>query len=150
VEWSKPELVFALLSFCAALASAFSAWYGPIKAAHLAEQMRQKYNQENDNKNKKKEIFATLMRHRSSWTDSDAVGAFNSIDFIFQDSTTVRQAWSSMFDALDKKPYDGNVAHNKFQHLIQEMAKDIGLSENLNLVDLQRVYYPEVWQNRKS
>jgi hypothetical protein len=135
--------IAAVFSAIATALAAYATWQGPRSAAGLAEEMRRKAEQDSEKKRIKVNVFSTLMTERAVVYSAEAVRAFNLIDFVFNESRPVRDAWSDYFSSLDEK--NGVPSHakeEKFRRLLSVMASDIGLADELRMDDLSRVYYP--------
>lgn len=92
-------------------------------------------------RNKKMQIFETLMSHRYMITAQESVLALNSIEVAFYKEKKVRDAYVA-FLAATEKPLDTNPPiMDKHLKLLEEMAKALKL-EDLHWDDLKHYYYP--------
>ncbi len=139
----NPSVIAAFLSAIATIFAALAAWRGPKSAASLAEKLRQNNEKENEKRRMKLFIFTTLMQERASLASRDSVRVLNLIDVVFNESREIREAWSELFITFDPaRKIPDHIQEDRLRALLQEMAKDIGLSDGLRLDDLSRVYYP--------
>ena len=75
------------------------------------------------------------------------IQAMNMIDIVFHDKSTVRRVRRELFE-LFADPKLGNPPgvekrEKKRQELIYEIAKVVGYSEEVSLLDFERIYFPE-------
>ncbi len=123
--------------------AAYAAWKIPTSAAMLAEQLRRESEKSGEVRKNKLSLFTTLMQERAEIYSVDGVRALNLIDVVFNDSHEVRDAWADLlagFDTANNVPQYAQ--QERLRKLLAVMAKDIGLSDNLRIDDLGRVYYP--------
>ena len=92
-------------------------------------------------KNKKMQIFETLMAGRYMVFSQESVNAMNSIDVIFYKDEKVRQAYKDFINETEKKPETNPNIGDKYLKLLEEMAKVLGY-ENIHWDDIKRSYYP--------
>lgn len=139
----NPATAAAFLSFVATCLAAFATWQGPRSAATLAEKIRRYTERENERRRMKLQVFSTLMQERATIASIDSVRMLNSIDFVFSDSTRVREAWADLFAIFHTSdaPHP-QLREEKLRVLLKEMGADIGLSETLKVDDIARIYYP--------
>lgn len=145
-----PELLPALISAFAALLSvmatalaAWATWRGPSSAARLAEELRRDSEAKEQKRRMKLWVFSTLMQERHLYNAPEAVKAFNLIDVVFIESFAVREAWAKFHEALDpNKKATELETRNRQRELLSAMAKDLELSGQLGVADLERLYYP--------
>lgn len=140
---SNPAVVAAFLSFLATAFAALATWQGPRSAAQLAERIRHEKEKENERRRMKMHVFSTLMQERATIASIDSVRMLNSIDFVFSDAPTVREAWAELFVIFhtDGVPHP-QLREEKLRSLLREMASDLGMSDTLKVDDLGRIYYP--------
>lgn len=145
IEWlsENPATVAAFLSACAALLSVVATWQGPRSAAKLSEKIRKDTERENERRRMKLQVFSTLMQERATIASLDSVRMLNSIDFVFSDSSRVREAWADLFAIFhtSEAPHP-QLREDKLRVLLKEMGADIGLSDLLKVDDIARIYYP--------
>lgn len=116
---------------------------GPIRAAQVAEQLRQKAIAEEEKRRLRLEVFTSLMMHRAAFYVEAAVRNLNLIDVVFHDSRAVRNAWADLFASFDSaKNFPEHIQNERFDKLLNEIASDLGLSDSLLPDDLRRIYYP--------
>lgn len=143
ITWANSSTVAALLSAVAAIAAAIATWRGPLAAAKMAESLRRNAEAAADRRRFRLNVFAQLMQERSEIYSAEAVRALNSIDVAFSDSTSVREAWSELFQAFNSRPASPpHVLDERLRKLLREMANDLGIGDSLRLDDFGRVYYP--------
>lgn len=148
--WLDPQVVAAIASAFAAIAAAVATWRGPIAAAEMADELRQKSETEADRRRFKLNVFASLMQERAEIYSPDAVRALNSIDIAFSDNIEVREAWSELYQALNGEPDRlDHVIEERTRNLLRSMASDLGLAETLRLDDFARVYYPRAMADER-
>lgn len=143
--WSliDASVVAAFFSAIATGLAAFATWMGPIRAAKLAEELRQKATAEEEKRRLKLEVFTSLMMHRAAFYVEAAVKNLNLIDVVFHDNRAVRNAWADLFASFDgAKKVPEHSQNEKFDKLLNEIASDLGLSGSLLPDDLRRIYYP--------
>ena len=92
-------------------------------------------------KNKKLQIFETLMAYRYMVFSQESVNAMNSIDVIFYKDEKVRQAYKNFINETEKKPDSNPNIEDKYLKLLEEMAKVLGF-ENIHWDDIKQSYYP--------
>lgn len=150
LDWIKDNAttVAAIAAMFSAIATFFAvlaAWLGPVAAASIAEKMRRKSEASTEKRRMKLYIFTTLLQERAAYYSIEAVKAFNLIDFVFNESRTVRNAWSDFLSSLDENNHvPEHATKEKFRTLLSAIAADVGLSDELRADDLNRVYYPRV------
>lgn len=144
--WSliDASVVAAFFSAIATALAAIATWRGPIQAARLAEELRQKAAAEEEKRRLKVQVFTSLMAHRAAFFVEEAVRNLNLIDVVFHDSRAVRDAWANLFASFDgAKKIPEHVQDERFDKLLNTMASDLGLSGALLPDDLRRIYYPQ-------
>ncbi len=142
---NNPATVAAVMSAVATIMAVVATVMGPRSAAKLAERMRQNSQQENERRQMKLVVFTTLMQERANIASVDSVKMLNSIDIVFSDCRTVREAWAELFSILNTE--DGphpQLRGDKLRALLREMANDLGLSDDLRVDDIGRIYFPNV------
>lgn len=136
-------MIAAFLSAVAAISAAIATWRGPIAAAKMANELRSKSEQSAEARRFKFHVFASLMQERAEIYSPDSVKALNSIDVVFSDSTSVREAWSELYQALNSENgVPSHVIDERLRKLLREMSIDLGISDALRLDDFGRVYLP--------
>lgn len=140
---ANPATAAALLSAIAALASVLATWLGPRSAAKLAERLREKVERENEGRRMKLQVFSVLMQERATIAAVDSVRMLNSIDLVFSDAASVREAWASLFTILStsSNPHI-QLREEKLRQLLSAMAGDLGLAMTIKVDDIGRIYYP--------
>jgi hypothetical protein len=139
----NPATLAAFLSAVATVLAVVATWQGPRSAAKLAEKIRQDTERENDRRRMKLQVFSTLMQERATIASVESVRMLNSIDFVFSDSSNVREAWADLFAIFHgaEGPHP-QLREEKLRVLLKEMGADIGLSDTLKVDDIARIYYP--------
>lgn len=92
-------------------------------------------------KNKKMQIFETLMAYRYMVFSQESVNAMNSIDVVFYKDEKVRQAYKDFINETEKKPEANPNIGDKYLKLLEEIAKVLDY-ENIHWDDIKRSYYP--------
>lgn len=139
--FDNPATVAAILSFFATAFAAWATWKGPQSAAILAETMRLNSEKDHERRRMKLNVFATLMQERATIYSVESVRMLNSIDFVFSESPTVREAWADLYTIFQGDIHP-QLREDKVRVLLREMAADLGLSSTLKVDDLGRIYYP--------
>ena len=152
MTWAQVwQVAPALLSAIAAIAAAIATWRGPLAAAQLAERLRSTSEVATDRRRFKLNVFAQVMQERAQLFTLEGVRALNSIDIAFADSVRVREAWAELFQAFDpKRSTPDHVTDERTRKLLQEMAADLGLSDQLRIDDFARVYFPTALQKERQ
>lgn len=143
-------VIAACLSAVAAIAAAVATWRAPISAARIAESLRRAGDKTSERQRFRLNVFAQIMQGRAEIWAEDSVRALNSIDVAFSDSRPVREAWVELYQALDTAPLVKHVFEEKTRKLLQEMAKDLGLADNLRLDDFARIYFPKAMREERD
>lgn len=134
--------VIAIVALLVAALSAWATFFGPQRAAELAEGLRAGSAKAERRDLAKLNVLAMLMQERAAPYTFDAVKAFNLIDIAFADCEPVREAWRVYFGMLDPARYSAvDARREKLNQLLIEMAKDVGL-DSIKLSDMERVYSP--------
>jgi hypothetical protein len=137
------NLIAASCSMLATAFAAYAAWKAPTSAATLAEKLRREAEQSGEKRKSKINLFTTLMQERAAIYSVDGVRALNLVDVVFNDSLDVREAWADLFSSFDTtNNVPQHAQQERLRKLLAAMAKDIGLSDNLRIDDLSRVYFP--------
>jgi hypothetical protein len=142
--------VIAVVALVVAAITAWATFFGPTKAAQLAENLRAGSAKVERQETLKTWVFATLMQERATPYTADAAKAFNLIDFVFADVESVREAWKIYFASLDESaavPLATQRDH--FHKLLVEMAKELGLSK-IKGSDVGRIYSPRFLVRRMA
>jgi|SRR6185437_1926340 len=137
-------LLIAIFSAIATGFAAIATWRAPTAAAKLAESLRRDAERYDERQRRKLSVFASLMQERAQINSDNGVRALNLIDFVFNESRDVREAWSDLYTALGMSPFVQHLVEEHFRKLLGAIAKDVGLSDDLHDDDLGRVYYPNV------
>jgi len=142
-------LLTAIFSAAATAFAAIATWHAPKTAAKLAESLRRQAERDSERHKLKLNVFSTLMQERAQIYSDNGVRALNLIDVVFNDSRSVREAWSELFGAFYIKPIQQHVIDERLRKLLAAMADDIGLSDALRNDDLARVYRPIVQEQEQ-
>lgn len=137
-------LAAAIFSAIATAFAACATLIAPKAAAQFAETLRRDAERHNERHRLKLQVFSTLMQERAQIASDQGVRALNLIDVVFNDAREVREAWAELFLAFYMKPLVQHVIDERLRKLLGEMAKDIGLDDQLRTDDLGRVYFPVV------
>lgn len=132
----------AIFSAIAACAAAYATWFGPVRAARLAEELRRQQDAQLEQRREKMKVFLRLMETRATRIDKDSVAAFNLIDLVFIESPSVRDAWAELFSAYSNPVQNFQYQRDKLLALLRAMATDLGLASDLRSADFERIYYP--------
>jgi hypothetical protein len=136
-------VVAAGLSALATFFAAYATFMGPRAAARLSEELRRSHDKIAEARRNKLIVFANLMENRASLSSATAVGALNLIDVVYHDCLPVREAWAELFHAFDtNKNIPPHEMEARLRRLLLAMANDLGLSDNLKIDDIGRVYFP--------
>lgn len=139
----NPATLAAFLSFIATLLAAIATWRGPRSAALLAEKIRHEKEASAEIRRMRMHVFSTLMQERATIASVDSVRMLNSIDFVFNDVQTVREAWAELYILFQTDgPPHPQLKEEKLRTLLKTMASSLGMSGNLKVNDLGRIYYP--------
>lgn len=116
----------------------------------MAETLRRGAEASADARRFKLNVFAQMMQERSEIYSAESVRALNSIDIAFSDVTTVREAWSELYQALNSKPLaPEHIIDERIRKLLKEMAVDLGIGDKLRIDDFARVYLPNALQEER-
>jgi hypothetical protein len=150
----SPEWIAASAAIWAAVATTWAAIAtsraviatrkAPTDAARVAAALQDA----GEKKRLKLGIFATIMQNRHFLGETESVKALNLIDTVFHDVPPVRDAWASLYAALnDQRNFTPTgptpIIDERRAALLGSMAKDLGLSENLRPDDFARIYLPQ-------
>lgn len=91
---------------------------------------------------RKFQIFLTLISTRHNVANEDQVRAYNSIDILFHDSQSVRKNWRDYLELLSQKNRMVEWEIKKLE-LLKSMAIELGYSKSVDPLDLYRTYGPE-------
>lgn len=143
------QAIAAVASAVAAIAAAWAAYYGPVRAAAKAEELRQKTDSENEERRVKLSVYANLLGDRRQWLFSlDSIRSLNTIDLAFRNSTEVREAWAHYQLVLTNGgAYPEHEIEKREDTLLAEMAKDLGLAKEIRGSDIGRFSNP-AWRTR--
>lgn len=143
-RWTEVlQVVAAVASAIAAGAAAWAAIAGPSRAARLAEQMRQENDRRNEERRIKLVVFGTLLQERGNLASVDGMRALNMTEFAFRDSRMVREALAAVYRAIrNDAPAAAHTQDELIIALLNEMAKDLGLSSAFTTQDLNRAFVP--------
>ena len=114
-------------------------WFGGIK-----------YQNRKSKRDAQLQLFLTLMANRkANPITKEWVDALNTIDVVFQDKQTVRQAWREYLDSLnaDSPHFQNNNAF--LLDLLSEMALSLGY-RNLRQTEIDRFYSPTYFGSQMS
>src|ERR1700737_1033099 len=139
--WAAVATTWAAVATSKAVAATRNA---PIDAAQLAASLQDT----SEKRRLKLWIFATIMQNRHFLGEVECVRAINLIDTVFHDVPTVRDAWASLFSALNDPrnfPPTGPtpIIDERRTALLTNMARDLGLIQNFRPDDFSRVYLPQ-------
>ncbi|MCB9964779.1 MAG: hypothetical protein H6855_01700 [Rhodospirillales bacterium] len=129
------------------VATLFAIVIGPVIGvftARLLDGWREK-------KDRRWNIFVTLMRTRNIRLCAEHVGALNLVEVEFADKKGVISAWKNYRKELSPSNDDGVGArrNNTFTKLLDEMAKVMGIKiEQLDI--LEGNYIPQGWQDQED
>jgi hypothetical protein len=137
-------LLAAIFSAIATAFAAFATWRAPLAAAKLAESLRRTAEKQSERQRQKIVLFTTLMQDRTEIYSEDSVRALNLIDVVFNESRSVREAWSELFLALNMNPLINHLTEERLRKLLSAIANDIGLADGLRIDDIARVYSPTI------
>jgi len=120
---------------------------GPIAAVQIEKYLQRA----RDSKNRKEDIFKTLMATRGAVLSYDHVEALNRIDLEFSDNKKYRKvidAWKEYFDNLRQRVTDENITvwSSKNEELLADLLFEMGkaLKYNFDKVLIKRNVYSPV------
>lgn len=120
---------------------------GPIAAVQIEKYLQRA----RDSKNRKEDIFKTLMATRGAVLSYDHVEALNRIDLEFSDNKKYRKvidAWKEYFDNLRQSVTDENITvwSSKNEELLADLLFEMGkaLKYNFDKVLIKRNVYSPV------
>jgi hypothetical protein len=91
-------------------------------------------------------VFSTLISLRHAPLSGDLIRALNSIDAVFADDPSVRQAWTEYFTALNDPNLNtsigASIREQKRRDLLLEIVKALKLTQKISSADLLRTYLP--------
>lgn len=91
----------------------------------------------------KLDLFLQIMANRKKFPPSQEMAlGLNQIDIIFQNSSKVRAAWRSYYDALHPDSQHNSTSNAFLLDLLSEMANNLGY-QNLKQTELDRYYQPQ-------
>lgn len=146
----KVALWTAIFSAAATALAALATWKAPRSAAALAESLRRDAERFDQIQKQKMTVFIVLMQERARIYSKDGVRALNSVDIVFSDSQEVRDSWSNLYNAFGMRPIVDHVIHEHLHGLLTAIARDLGIADKLRAEDMERVYYPELFQQEES
>lgn len=92
-------------------------------------------------------IFTALITTKYNPFAPENIQALNMIDIVFHDKPKVRQVRKELFELFSDKslqnPEGLEKREKKRQELIYEIAKVVGYSQEVSLLDFERIYFPE-------
>ena len=98
-------------------------------------------------------LFMVLVASRGNRMTQEHVRALNMLDAVFHKNKQVRKIWREYYELLHQPaPADSSLIqkwNDKLVELIQEIAKDLGYSNYLRNMDMQRVYSP-IWAGNRD
>jgi hypothetical protein len=142
----KVALWTAIFSAVATGFAAYATWKAPRGAATLAESLRRQAQRFDQLQKRKMKVFTVLMQERARIHSKDGVRAPNSIDIVFSDAREVRDCRSELLSAFEMRPIVDHVYQERLRKLLVAMSKDLGIADQLRIHDIERVYYPKVFQ----
>lgn len=102
-----------------------------------------KFQNRSSKQKAKLDLFLQIMANRKKYPPSSEMAlGLNQIDIIFQDSSKVRAAWRSYFDALHPNSQHNSTSNSFLLDLLSEMANNLGY-QNLKQTELDRYYQPQ-------
>ena len=111
-------------------------------AAQFAEQLRTENQAAEERRRLKLFIFSTLMQCRSQIINPNSVAALNLIDVVFIDSKEVREAWKDFHNSTEAKPFSMMATVERYHAIIEKIARDLGLNQQITISDIRNSYYP--------
>lgn len=105
----------------------------------------------NQKKAAKRQIFTTLMSKRYEISAEASVEALNMIDVVFYKSPKVRAAWKNFIDSADLPdvPNRDQMIQDKHLKLLEVMAEDIGY-KSIKWDEIKHYYYPVGLSSKKQ
>lgn len=111
---------------------------GPIFAVMITRYMDDRRAE----KERRLNIFRSLMKDRAFGLSDDFVAAINLIEVEFNKETQVMNAWKEVRDAHNKKPHDADNLKRKTDAMLQEIGKTLGHEVRVDFID---GYAPRLW-----
>lgn len=109
-----------------------------------------KYQDRKAKKQAQLELFLTLMANRKKNPISEEwVDALNTIDVVFQDNRSVRNAWRDYLDSLNQKSAHFENQNSYKLDLLSEMAESLGYKQ-LKQTEIDRFYNPVYFGSQLS
>ena len=142
MEAATIQAIAGVATFLAACMAVWATLRAPRLAAEFAEKLRADALRAEEARRQKFYIFATLMQYRTQIMNSDAVAALNLIDLAYRDSRDVRLAWKYFHAATLETPSSPERIIERFNAIIEKMAKDLGLGDQITVEDIKTTYYP--------
>lgn len=112
----------------------------PILALLISQSLQAKHEKQSE----KLQILKTLMTQRILPKSVEYVNALNTIDIIFADSKSVREAYKSLYESYHQKDFDYTKSQTKLTKLIEAIVADVGYKEKITWDTIQQPYYP-IW-----
>lgn len=118
-----------------------------LVAPLIAIQISKWLSDRKEQKQRKFEVFKTLMSWRAlGWAEPN-VQALNLIDVLFHDVKSVRNAWQELYAAYCDQglstPEGGRLRIDKRNKLLMLIADHLGYANEFSHADFERVYIPE-------
>jgi hypothetical protein len=130
----------ALLNIIATVAAVVAA---PIIALWVNSRLQRRA----DSRAAKVRLFNTLIGLRHNLFKPETVEALNSIDAVFVDEPSVREAWSQLIAFMNdpnvNNPAGWAVRDAKRRDLLLAMVRALGWTQKITTADLMRVYAPQ-------
>jgi hypothetical protein len=135
-------IIFSVVALLVSLATAWATWIAPSSAARLAENLRSASARADRRDELKRQVFLTLMGERAAPFTENAARAFNTIDVVFVDATTVRNCWAKYLDAMEPQHQVQPLQQRQLlADLLSAMAANLGLT-GIGFNDMTRIYSP--------
>jgi hypothetical protein len=114
----------------------------PIVALRVSAQLQKRNTQEDA----KLRLFSTLIETRHDALAPDAVRALNSIDLVFVNDLSVREAWSRYYVAIIDENLNNQVGwrirEERRRDLLLSMINAMNMANRISTTDLLRTYTP--------
>jgi hypothetical protein len=132
----------AWISIASIVVTVLAILAAPIAALWISGRLQKRNTQEDA----KLRLFSTLIETRHDALAPDAVRALNSIDLVFVNDRSVREAWSKYYVAIVDENLNNQVGfrirEERRRDLLLSMIKAMNMSDRISTTDLLRTYTP--------
>lgn len=133
----ESNIILACVQILAVSITPFILWF-----------VQKKYQDRKARQEAKLNLFLTVMANRKpQGVPKELADAYNTIDIVFQDNKSVRNAWSNYFESLHTQSIKNSSQDIYLLILLSEMANSLGYKD-LSQADLDNFYMPQHFANR--